>query len=402
MLPKGALITDNNCDDRPRRVYAKKKEIPELVSSILGIPVSTCNIDHFDDNMYQIFTSTPSEKAISIRDRICATEHIQSKNFNVQEAPVVSACAVFDSNKRYILYNDDYLGRMTRGGTIKPAAYFVFAHEIAHFLNWNMYEQPFNMNTRRTDELAADEWSGRAMADMGYSRQETLQWLRQKHVAHDAYYPGKNERKKAILYGWQSSNVQQEKRYLFSFGGSASLFAGMIDVGDSSHKKAFYHTDASHLNTLDFYYHPQFGKNASVNKFLSHLALGVSYIAYYDILFNTYDTYTDHPTWQKITRNDTLYSAHVSMADIQRVLFTARWYFGNYFSNVANCYVSYSYSNQIQEYRFAYTRSLLSKRYELELFMAPTTFNITGPAFHSWKLLFGASANYCFGSFKHK
>src|SRR5687767_2166522 len=90
-------------------------------------------------------------------------------NFQVKEAKVPNAVAVLTNGRRYILYNPNFIDRLTRVTGTRWAAISVLAHEIGHHLNTHKVNgKTIPMST----ELEADEFSGFVLRRMGASLED--------------------------------------------------------------------------------------------------------------------------------------------------------------------------------------------------------------------------------------
>ena len=87
-------------------------------------------------------------------------------NFNIAEAEVPNAMAVVHQGNRYVLYNADFIERLTLATGTRWAAVSVLAHEIGHHL------YPTTSGGSLATELEADQFSGYVLQKMGATLQE--------------------------------------------------------------------------------------------------------------------------------------------------------------------------------------------------------------------------------------
>lgn len=85
-------------------------------------------------------------------------------NFELRSANVPNAAAVMIKNKRYILYNPEFMNKINTASGTNWAAISILAHEIAHHLNGHTLDQ---YGSRPATELEADEFSGFVLQRMG-------------------------------------------------------------------------------------------------------------------------------------------------------------------------------------------------------------------------------------------
>lgn len=129
------------------------------------------------------------------------------QNFEVMAANVDNAAAVIYQQKRYILYNPDFINRLNAAAGNKWASVSILAHEIGHHLNGHTLE---NIGSQPEKELEADEFSGFVLRRMGATLAEAQAAMK---IAADykpsLTHPGKTDRLTAIAAGWNRANTQQ-------------------------------------------------------------------------------------------------------------------------------------------------------------------------------------------------
>ncbi|MCC7246531.1 MAG: hypothetical protein IT269_12690, partial [Saprospiraceae bacterium] len=107
-------------------VFAQTK--PSFVCSFFGTDVGS----KVKNGQVNSFTS--NSQAVQIVDKILAPTGLQ-RNFIVQEsADVANACAVNIGDKRYILYNKEFIKMVDNSTRTDWASISIMAHEIGHHL----------------------------------------------------------------------------------------------------------------------------------------------------------------------------------------------------------------------------------------------------------------------------
>src|SRR5688572_15497715 len=127
-------------------------------------------------------------------------------NFEVRSADVPNAAAVIHRNKRLILYNPGFTGRLNKAAGNSWASISILAHEVGHHLNGHTLLQS---GSRPDIELEADEFSGFVLRKMGANLSEAQVAMKiAASVKASHTHPGKAARLKAIENGWRSADDQ--------------------------------------------------------------------------------------------------------------------------------------------------------------------------------------------------
>src|SRR5687768_2678696 len=120
-------------------------------------------------------------------------------NFEVREAKIPNAAAVISNGKRYILYNPDFISKLTMATGTEWSAISVLAHEIGHHLNTT----PKNGTIQLATELEADEFSGFVLQKMGATLQEAQAAMQVLANARgSSTHPPRAYRLNSIAKGW--------------------------------------------------------------------------------------------------------------------------------------------------------------------------------------------------------
>jgi hypothetical protein len=126
-------------------------------------------------------------------------------NFEVREANVPNAGAVFYNNKRYILYNPVFIKQIDRAAKTDWASISILAHEIGHHVLGHTFKAGGNSYQQ---ELEADQFSGLVLKKMGATLEEAQ--VAMNMIASDrasATHPAKAYRLDAIAKGWNSATA---------------------------------------------------------------------------------------------------------------------------------------------------------------------------------------------------
>lgn len=139
-------------------------------------------------------------EARSIIDEIISVMNLKV-NFEIREANVPNAGAVFFNNKRYILYNPNFIKQIDRAAGTDWASISILAHEIGHHVKGHVFKN--NGGSSHQNELEADEFSGLVLKKMGASLEDAQVAMRMiSGNRASATHPGKSDRLTAIAKGW--------------------------------------------------------------------------------------------------------------------------------------------------------------------------------------------------------
>lgn len=124
-------------------------------------------------------------------------------NFRIAEANVPNALAVLTNGKRYILYNPDFVNKLTEITGSKWTAYSVLAHEIGHHLYNTLYGKS---NYKLATELEADQFSGYVLEKMGATLEEAQAAMNLLATPYaTATHPARRDRVSSIASGWENA-----------------------------------------------------------------------------------------------------------------------------------------------------------------------------------------------------
>ncbi len=140
------------------------------------------------------------KEARNIIDEIISVMNLKV-NFEVREANVPNAGAVFFNNKRYILYNPNFIKQIDRAAGTDWASISILAHEIGHHVKGHVFKS--NGGSSHQNELEADEFSGLVLKKLGASLEDAQIAMRMiSGNRASATHPGKADRLTAIAKGW--------------------------------------------------------------------------------------------------------------------------------------------------------------------------------------------------------
>ncbi len=155
----------------------------------------------------EIYQFSPSNQTNRFIDQIMNTVGLRAK-FEVKAANVPNAAALVFNNKRYILYNQNFVTMVNQTTKTDWAAVSILAHEIGHHLNGHTLGTE---GSRPSNELEADEFSGFVLKRMGATLLEA-QAAMKVFADEDATdtHPGRQARMEAIALGWTSANENKQ------------------------------------------------------------------------------------------------------------------------------------------------------------------------------------------------
>lgn len=123
------------------------------------------------------------------------------ENFNIQEQNGINnAYATIIRNKRYIIYDNDFLENLDGYAGTKWASISVLAHEMGHHYRNHVID---TRGSTPPKEIEADYFSGYVMAKLGATSTEARSAMEQIASSQaSASHPAKADRLNAISRGW--------------------------------------------------------------------------------------------------------------------------------------------------------------------------------------------------------
>jgi hypothetical protein len=127
------------------------------------------------------------------------------ENFLVQEENGINnAYATIIRNRRYIIYDNNFLENLDYHAGTKWASISVLAHEMGHHYRNHVVDR---QGSTPPKELEADYFSGYVMAKLGAGAEEALAAMEKiSSERGSATHPAKADRLKAIAQGWNYAN----------------------------------------------------------------------------------------------------------------------------------------------------------------------------------------------------
>lgn len=130
------------------------------------------------------------------------------ENFNLQEQNGINnAYATIIRNKRWIIYDNDFLENLDGYAATKWASISVMAHEMGHHFHNHVVS---GRGSTIPTEIEADAFSGYVMNKMGASLAQSVAAM--QTIASDrasATHPAKKDRVASITKGWNRANSER-------------------------------------------------------------------------------------------------------------------------------------------------------------------------------------------------
>ena len=166
----------------------------------------------FDDDLPvgQLSLDEPSSEAEAIVEEIMGLIDLKN-NFVLKAGNIANACATSVGDRRFILYNPDFLKTFDATPQQRWAAYFVLAHEIGHHLNGDRFETK-DPQKRRQMELEADLFATGTLCRFGARLEEVLLALDSFAQAEASeMHPGREDRKAACKKRWTKRKLEMQQ-----------------------------------------------------------------------------------------------------------------------------------------------------------------------------------------------
>jgi len=161
-----------------------------------------CN--YYGENPGEQLYQFPADKdAIKFIDGIVRYTGL-AQNFTISAANVRNASSTLVDGNRLILYNQDYVRNVISQTGTNWAAVSIFAHEIAHHLNFDTFGSALGPE----QELKADKYSGHVLFTMGATREQAKAAM-ESQPERLGSGPPRTARLAAIENGWIEAQQQQ-------------------------------------------------------------------------------------------------------------------------------------------------------------------------------------------------
>lgn len=135
--------------------------------------------------------------------RIIMEANSLKPNFTIRSGDVDNALAFEDQGKRYIVYNTVFIERIKNSAGADWAAFFVFAHEIGHHLNFHSFTGG-DPERQIEQELEADVFAGGIMYMLGAGLNEVRAGVENVCKERGSLtHPPRRARVEAVANGWK-------------------------------------------------------------------------------------------------------------------------------------------------------------------------------------------------------
>lgn len=120
---------------------------------------------------------------------------------------IKNAVATIYNNKRYILYNPDFLKMLQHDDTLSWANLTILAHEVGHHVNKHNFGEE-NCQKRREQELEADVYAGKAMRCLCATREEATAAYASlpRSPLPGSCYPSSILRQQTVAQAWKDQD----------------------------------------------------------------------------------------------------------------------------------------------------------------------------------------------------
>lgn len=160
-----------------------------------------CNYygEEFGDTIY---TYSSNSEAVDVVTDILKHTGL-NQNFEIHAANVPNAMAAIRGDRRYILYNQEFMRGVKHATKTDWAGTSILAHEIGHHLQGHTIQAG---GSRPVIELEADKYSGFVLQRMGATIDEAK--IAMQKIGSDSgspTHPKKRDRLVAIVAGWNQA-----------------------------------------------------------------------------------------------------------------------------------------------------------------------------------------------------
>ena len=144
------------------------------------------------------FASDP--EAESMIDNIIAVSGVDKRAFSTRSGDVPNAVATICNEIPFIIYNRDFIGKLTKITGTEWAPVAVMAHEVAHHVNAHTIK---SSGSQIQYEIAADESAGFWLQQMGATKEQAQAVFKMLGpVQASDTHPSRRDRLRAISQGW--------------------------------------------------------------------------------------------------------------------------------------------------------------------------------------------------------
>lgn len=161
------------------------------------------NCSYFGEKLPPSVATFDSDKEAEevIRNIVSASGLVP--NFEIRVGGVPNAAAVILQGKRFIVYDQYFIKKLTDSAHTKWAAISVMAHEVGHHLNGHTLD---GLGSRPKTELEADYFSGFVLQKLGASVDDSRKAMEIfGSPTASTTHPAKHDRLAAITRGWTAA-----------------------------------------------------------------------------------------------------------------------------------------------------------------------------------------------------
>ena len=172
--------------------------------------ISSSACSYYGETLGEIRVSEKAapDEASEIIHSIISVIGLQPR-FEIRAASIANAAAVIHNNKRFVLYNPDFIAALNKKAGSKWASVSILAHEIGHHLNGHTLEEG---GSRPDIELEADEFSGFVLNKLGATLLEAQIAMKiAADVKESHTHPARARRLLAIEKGWNNGQGLTDK-----------------------------------------------------------------------------------------------------------------------------------------------------------------------------------------------
>lgn len=174
----------------------------------------------------EAFAFEPTDTARELLRDILSRVGVPERAVEIRASDVATAVACLDPllGRRMILYNEDFLRRLTDESQSIWAARAILAHELGHHLNGDLHGG--GGRRRRGEELEADTFAGHVLFSLGATRGEVADVF--AALKEGEHYPRSEARVAAATNGW----LKAEEQSPYGIGGNVPASDSAVVFSD--------------------------------------------------------------------------------------------------------------------------------------------------------------------------
>lgn len=161
------------------------------------------------------YLADPNQEANEVLLKVVSVVGLRP-NFTLESCNGIKNCiaTIGTDRMRYIIYDKDFIHQLSDTSKTNWAFLSIFAHEVLHHLNGHTFSPNRDKSVRRSQELEADEWSGRICASLGATLEEAQMVMKELPDVIDennSDHPSKAKRLAAIEEGYNNAITRKLK-----------------------------------------------------------------------------------------------------------------------------------------------------------------------------------------------